>query len=200
MPNIDSGGLPASRRRPRRRAHDLHARRPQGDAAGRAGLGLPLRHRLVVNDVRWAGVRIADVLEQRGREERVVALRFVSAEVPVRGLAHHPAGAAARRDARLRDGRQAALASPRRPCPARDAGDVRLQERQVGRTGSSSARRRGRLLGAARLRRGRLDRELQWLLPEPVPPEPTASSASPAPSACSTGRTPRRSSRCSRPG
>jgi DMSO/TMAO reductase YedYZ molybdopterin-dependent catalytic subunit len=36
----------------------------------------------VVKNVRWAGVRIADVLEQAGAEQGVSSLRFVSAEVP----------------------------------------------------------------------------------------------------------------------
>ena len=36
----------------------------------------------VVKNVRWAGVRIADVLEQAGATQGVSSLRFVSAEVP----------------------------------------------------------------------------------------------------------------------
>lgn len=36
----------------------------------------------VVEDVRWAGVRIADLLEQAGANKGVGALRFVSAEQP----------------------------------------------------------------------------------------------------------------------
>ena len=36
----------------------------------------------VVKDVRWAGVRIADVLEAAGAKQGVSSLRFVSAEVP----------------------------------------------------------------------------------------------------------------------
>ena len=36
----------------------------------------------VVKNVRWAGVRIADVLEQAGAKQGVSSLRFVSAEVP----------------------------------------------------------------------------------------------------------------------
>ena len=36
----------------------------------------------VVKNVRWAGVRIADVLEQAGAQAGVTSLQFVSAEVP----------------------------------------------------------------------------------------------------------------------
>ena len=36
----------------------------------------------VVKNVRWGGVRIADVLEQAGAKQGVSSLRFVSAEVP----------------------------------------------------------------------------------------------------------------------
>jgi DMSO/TMAO reductase YedYZ molybdopterin-dependent catalytic subunit len=36
----------------------------------------------VVKDVRWAGVRIADVLEAAGAKQGASSLRFVSAEVP----------------------------------------------------------------------------------------------------------------------
>ena len=82
MPNIAPGGLPPPRRRPRRRAQDLHARRPQGDAAGRAGLRLPLRHRLG-REERPLGRRPDRRRARAGRRKSgVSALRFVSAEVP----------------------------------------------------------------------------------------------------------------------
>ena len=104
-----------------------------------------------VENVRWAGVRIQDVLAPAAPSGRARALRFVSAEDPYVDYLTLRAGPAARRDAGLRDGRRAAVAGARRAAPARDPGDVRLQERQVagGITLVSAAARR--LLGAARL-------------------------------------------------
>ena len=117
---------------------------------------------------------------------------------PVQRLAHHPAGAAPGRDARLRDGRQAALARPRRPCAARDAADVRLQERQVGQSHRAQAGSQTSATGsrtATTRTRGSGGRTA--LASEPVR---RACGASTGPSAPSTGRTPRPSSRCWRPG
>ena len=85
-----------------------------------------------VSNVRWAGVRINEVLERGRRRRKRQGAHVRLGRGPVQRLAHARPGAAPRRDARLRDGRQAALARPRRPRPARDAADVRLQERQVG--------------------------------------------------------------------
>ena len=94
----------------------------------------------VVKDVRWAGVRINDVLE-RGRRARKApsALTFVSAEVPYSDSLTLRAGAAPGRDARLRDGRQAALARPRRPRAARDAARCTATRASSGSITSSSA-------------------------------------------------------------
>ena len=92
------------------------------------------------------------------------ALQFVSAEKPYVDYLTLRAGVAPRRDARLRDGREAAAARARRAGAARDPGDVRLQERQVGASGStSSPQARARLLGAARLRPRRVGRPLERL-------------------------------------
>ena len=84
-----------------------------------------------VKNVRWGGVRLNDVLALASPKPTAHALEFVSAEMPVRRLADDPAGRPARRDARLRDGREAAPARARRAGAARDPRDVRLQERQV---------------------------------------------------------------------
>src|SRR5262249_41491687 len=79
----------------------------------------------------------------------------------VRRLAHGRAGGASRRDARVRDGRPPAVACARCAAPARDPGDVRLQERQVARGDQPRPARARRLLGAARLRPRRLGRTLE---------------------------------------
>ena len=180
---------------------DLLARGPQGDAARRAGLRLPLRHRLVVNE-RALGRRPdrRRARARRGDEQSAAALRFVSAEVPYEDSLTLEAGAAARRDARLRDGRQAALPAARRPRPARDAADVRVQERQVG-----QPHRARPTLQTGYWEQHGYDADA-WLgrsngfWPATGARPRRGSSASPAPSACSTGPTRRRSSRCSRPG
>ncbi len=91
---------------------ELLARRPQGDAAGRAGLGLPLRHRLERRG-RPLGGRPARATCSSAPERSAgvagAALRL--GRGALRRLADARAGAAARRDARLRDGRRAALAA-----------------------------------------------------------------------------------------
>ena len=109
-----------------------------------------------VKNVHWGGVRMSDVLGG-------VAAAAVGRRAPVRlrrgsvrRLSDDAAGVAARRDARLRDGREAAAARARRAAAARHPGDVRLQEREVAArdqrrpgsggaaTGSSSATTRTR--------------------------------------------------------
>src|SRR5262249_32432199 len=70
------------------------------------------------------------------------------------------ASGARRRAARLRDGRQAALAGPRRAAATRDPRHVRLQEREVAAPDRARAPRRQRLLGAARGRPRRGGRPL----------------------------------------
>ena len=121
----------ARRRRARPGAHLAELRRAARAAEGDAGLDLPLRHRLE-REERALGRR-ADHRHLRPRATGAgsgrarVRLRGVS----VRRLPHDEAGAAPRRDARVRDGRQAAAARARRTAAARDPRDVRLQERQV---------------------------------------------------------------------
>ena len=156
----------------------------------------------VVKNVRWAGVRIDDVLERAGAKQGVSALRFVSAEVPYEDsltleqallpdvmLAYEMDGKPLSRP----HGAPVRLVMPRH---------VRLQERQVGQPDRAREDAADRLLGAERLRRRRLARPVEWLLSRHRHRyrRRTASSASPAPSGCSTGPTRRRSSRSSRPG
>ena len=203
MPNIAPAAYRLRGRRPRCCAEDLHARRPQGDAAGRAGLRLPLRHGLGRQE-RALGRRPDRRRARAGRSQagRLVApLRL--GRGALRGLADAQAGAAARRDARLRDGRQAALPSARRPRPARDAARCTATRASSGSTGSSSGRRCRPATGsrtATTSMRGSVGRMATEPAPVPATRADTASSASPAPSGCSTGPTRRRSSRSSRPG
>ena len=49
---------------------------------GRAGVHVPLRHGLVVDNVHWAGVRFHDLLAPAGLLPAAGALHFVSAEKP----------------------------------------------------------------------------------------------------------------------
>ena len=84
-----------------------------------------------VKNVHWGGVRLDDVLALAEPEAGGARARVRLGRDPVRRLADARAGRPPRRDARLRDGRQAAPARARRAGPARDPGDVRLQERQV---------------------------------------------------------------------
>ena len=104
-----------------------------------------------VKNVRWAGVRFHDLLAQARPLPRAGALTFVSAEKPyVDSLALDQASL---KDALLAyemDG-PAAVASTWRAGPRRDPGDVRLQERQVGRADRRQRTAQRRLLGGARL-------------------------------------------------
>ena len=103
-----------------------------------------------VSNVRWAGVRLGHVLERAGAARRAIggsALRL--GREAVRRLADAEAGAAPRRDARLRDGRRPDLPTSRRSGTPRDAGDVRLQERQVGRADRARAPRRSQASGSS---------------------------------------------------
>ena len=183
---------------------DLHARRPQGDAARRAGLRLPLRHRLGRQE-RALGRRPDRRRARAGRSQagRLLApLRL--GRGALRRLADPQAGAAPRRDARLRDGRQAALPSARRPRPARDAARCTATRASSGSTGSSSGRRCSPATGS-RTATTSTPGSVGRMASEPASGTGDSratphSSASPSPSACSTGPTRRRSSRCSRPG
>ena len=118
----------------------------------------------VVKNVRWAGVRIADVLEQAGAKQGVSSLRFVSAEVPYEDsltlkqallpdvmLAYEMDGKPLSRP----HGAPVRLVMPR---------DVRVQERQVGQPDRAREDAADRLLGAERLRRRCLARPVEWLL------------------------------------
>ena len=77
-----AGRLPTAHRRPRRAPHDAYARRP----------ALPPRAEQVsdfhcvtgwsVSDVRWAGVRLDDVIATARPKEGWRSLRFVSDEAP----------------------------------------------------------------------------------------------------------------------
>ena len=146
-----------------------------------------------VKNVHWGGVRFHDILAAVEPLPDAHAIQFVSAEQPYTDSLTHRPGAAADDDARLRDGRLAALATARSPGPRGDPGDVRLQGREV--AGAHGARReaaRG-LLGTARVRPERLGRPLEWLLARWPPPRWCrrtlgASHASRAPSARCTGR------------
>ena len=159
----------------------------------------------VVKDVRWAGVRIADVLEAAGAKQGASSLRFVSAEVPYDD-------SLTLKQALLPDV-MLAYEMDGKPLSRPHGAPVRLVMPQM--YGYKSVKWVNRielgddaaagLLGAERLRRRCVARSVEWLLSRyPVPAEThvghTASSASRSPSGRSTGRTRRRSSRCSRPG
>ena len=136
---------------------------------------------------RWGGVRIQDVLARVAAACRRARAAVRLGRASVRRLPDARAGMARRRDARLRDGREAAVARARRAAPARDPRDVRLQERQVAQpdrarrrapaaaTGSSSATTSDAWVGRSN--------GYGSVTPGYVAP------ASRAPSACSTGRT-----------
>ena len=64
-----------------------------------------------VDNVHWGGVRLSDVLDRAQPQASGHALRFVSMEVPYVDYLTLHAGVAPRRDARLRDGREAAAAA-----------------------------------------------------------------------------------------
>ncbi len=120
-----------------------------------------------VKDVRWAGVRLDDLLAPAGVLPGAQALTFVSSERPyVDTLTLDQAGLADVMLAYEMDGKP--LSRPHgAPDAARDPGDVRVQEREVGRADRPRRPGGARLLGAARLRRGRLGRPLQWALSSP---------------------------------
>ena len=67
-----------------------------------------------MKNVRWGGVRLDDVLALASPKPDAHALEFVSAEKPYVDYLTLAAGRPARRDARLRDGREAAPARARR--------------------------------------------------------------------------------------
>ena len=76
-------------------------------------------------------------------------LTFTSAEKPYVDTLDARPGEPARRDARLRDGRQAALAPARRAGAGRDPRHVRLQGRQVGRADHARRRRASPATGSS---------------------------------------------------
>ncbi len=116
-----------------------------------------------VQNVHWGGVRLTDLLDRTNPLPEAGALQFVSAEQPYVDyltmqqallhdvmLAYEMDGKPLPRD----HGAPLRLDHPR---------DVRLQEREVAERDQPRQRRRLRLLGAARLRPGRLGRPLQRL-------------------------------------
>ena len=118
-----------------------------------------------VDDVRWRGVRFQDLLAPAGLRRDAKSFRFVSDEVPYDDSLS--LGQALSPDAMLAlemDGGPLS-ARARVPRPGRDAPDVRLQERQVGDADRGrDDRYPPRLLGAARVRPGRVGRGVEWLL------------------------------------
>src|SRR5262249_3487451 len=158
---VRRGDLAAASRRPRPAAGVALVPRAARPPEGRAGLDVPLRHR-VEREECSLGRRAAQRRASAGASapERPRARVRLGREA-VRRLADGRAGGAARRDARLRDGRQSAVARARRPRQARDPGDVRLQERQVAGRDQPRPACAGRILGAARLRPRRLGRTLE---------------------------------------
>ena len=159
--DVRPGHMAALDRRPGGAADDVHVRAAARAPAREPDLDVPLRHRLDGQEralgrrahVRRAGVVAPDA----GRRRAAVRLR----REPVRRLSDDAAGVAARRDARLRDGREAAAARARRAAPPDDPGDVRLQEREVAAADQSRRRTGGGVLGAARVRPGRVGRPLE---------------------------------------
>ena len=152
-----------------------------------------------VSGVRWGGIRITDLLERVGADKSAHGLRFVSAEVPYEdSLTVEQALLPDVMLAYAMDGGPD-LEAARCAGPPRDAPDVRVQERQVGAAHRGAGCPGGGILGAARLRRGRMAREVEWLLGL-TPSSGPGSRGSRARSACSTGCTPRHFWPCSRPG
>ena len=141
MPTFDPATYRLAGRRARRAPDELLARRParrcRAPSRSRTSTASPAG-RSTTSAGR--GVRIDDLLDAARREARR-RRRCASSppRCPYDDSLTARAGAPARRDARLRDGRRADLPAARRPRAARDAADVRLQERQVGRPASSSA-------------------------------------------------------------
>ena len=165
-------------------------------AARRAGLDVPLRHRLVgARTCTGPACASATSSPRPDRSRGARVLEFVSAEMPYVDTLTLEQAMLARRDARVRDGRQAA----RRASTARRCGvvipemygykNVKWVERIV-----AQGHGRAGLLGAARLRHRRVGRRLEWLL------STGTSAASRARSGRSTGCTRAPSSSCSRSG
>ena len=95
-------------RRTRRPAADVDVRRAAQPAAGRAGLDFHCVTGWSVDHVHWAGVRFSDLLAAAGPQASATVLQFVSAESPYVDTLTLQQAELARRDAGLRDGRQAA--------------------------------------------------------------------------------------------
>ena len=125
-------------------------RRAARAAEGRAGLDLPLRDRL---DRRRTSAGAASASTtcsaRRGPLPQAQRAALRLGREALRRLPRAAPGRASRRDARLRDGRQAAPPRARRARARRDPGDVRLQERQVGRADRRSSRSRARATGSS---------------------------------------------------
>src|SRR5581483_10222782 len=161
---LRSGDVAARGRRACRAAVRAHIPRPEGAAAGRAGVDVPLRHGLD-GEERALGRRAPPRRARPGGAAPGRACARVRlGGGAVRRLPHPPAGVARRRDARLRDGREAAAEGARRSAAARHPGDVRLQEREVAERDQRRPAAGERLLGAARLRPRRVGRPLEWVL------------------------------------
>ena len=94
--------------RPRAQAARAVLRRPAGAAEVAAGLDFHCVTGWVVKDVTWGGVRLHELLDRRPPNPPRHAVHFVSAEKPYDDYLDLDQVDAPRRDARLRDGRQAA--------------------------------------------------------------------------------------------
>ena len=140
MPRFDPATWRLTNRRSRRPAADDRLRAAARSARGRAGLDLPLRDGLDGAATSTGAVCASPTCSQRPapHPDADVLTLHLGREALRRHADARP-GAPARRDARLRDGRQAAAAPARRAGAGRDPGHVRLQERQVGRADHASA-------------------------------------------------------------
>ena len=186
---LEVGGLVAQ-------AAQLHLRRAARAAARPPDLDFHCVTGWTVDDVRWSGVRFEHLLDlvEPLPEREGDPLRL--ARGALQRLAHARAGAAARRDARPRHGRQAALAPARLARARRDPGDVRLQGRQVADADRARRPPADRLLGRPRLRPERVGRAAPMATARPD----AGSTAGRAPSARCTGCMPPPSASCSASG
>ena len=112
----------------------------EGNAPGRAGLGLPLRHRVERERMCAGEASGSPTCSTRvGADKSVRGASVRLGRDAVRGLADARAGAASRRDARLRDGRRPDLATARRARSPRDARTCTATRASSGSSTSSSA-------------------------------------------------------------
>ena len=117
-----------------------------------------------VSDVRWGGVRIADLLEAAGAKKSVRALNFVSTEVPYEDSL--TLEQALLPDVMLAYEMDGAPISRPHGAPVRLVMPQMYGYKSVKWVEPDRARHRrtAGLLGAERLRRRRVDREVEWLL------------------------------------